>query len=156
MEANKIARGQPIPVEITIENPSGTDVDLDANYSFNLLKIADDSIARNFGRYGDSYWSPLDIISGNPLKLQIIEPDMLKKGIVVGRVPKEKLRLGIGEVRTYKVELTKLYWNASISSTWPTEELFDVVLKGRYWLEFTMRADKVGQVKSNRVEVTVG
>ena len=97
------------------------------------------------------------MLSGNPVKLEIVDPDMLKKGIVVGRVPKEKLRLGTGEVRTYKVELTKLYWNDSILSDWPENDLFDVVPKGRYWLEFTVSSKEIGkQVKSNRVEVKVG
>ena len=134
IEAEKIVRGQPVPVEITIENVSGSELDLDTVYSFELLKIADESVARKFAMRGDSYWSPFDIVSGNPLGLKIIDPDMQKKGVVVGRVPEDKLRLGIGEVRTYKVELTKLYWNASILSGWPADVLFDVVPKGHYEL----------------------
>ena len=156
IESEKIVRGQPIPVEMTIENVSGSEVNLDAVYSFHLLKLAKDSIARNFQALGDSYWSPLNISTGEPLKLQIEDPDMLKKGIVVGSVPRDKFSLGIGEVRTYKIELSKLRWNASILSGWPEEELFDVVPKGRYWLELTVRSKEIGkEVKSNRVEVTV-
>lgn len=158
IDAEKIVRGRPLPVEITIENVSGSELDLDTVYSFELLKIADESVARKFAVRGDSYWSPFDIVSGNPLGLKIIDPDMQKKGVVVGRVPEDKLRLGIGEVRTYKVELTKLYWNDSILSGWPADVLFDVVPKGRYWLELRVRGDmKIKkEVKSNRVEVTVG
>jgi hypothetical protein len=153
VENNKIVKGQPTPVDITIENVSGSELTLDAFYSFELLKIADDAIARKFFRYGDSFWSPFDPASGKPIKLQILDPELEKKGVVVGRAPKDKLRLSVGEVRTWRADLTNLSWNASVSSTWPHEVLFYVVPKGPYWLEFRMRSGK--EVKSNRVEVTV-
>ena len=149
----RIVRGRPVSVEISIENVSRLDINLEAVCSFDLLKIADESIARNFSVIGDSYWSPFDISSGTPLKLHIIEPEMLKKGIVVGRAPKDKLHLSIGEGKTFKVELTKLLWNASVLSGWPKADLFDVVPKGRYWLVLRIRGDE--EIKSNKVEVSV-
>ena len=148
----KLMRGRPTSVEITVENVSGSGLDLEAIYSFELLRSADESIARNFSARGDSYWSPFDISSGSPLKLKVIEPEMLKQGVVVGRVPKDRLRLSAGEIRGYRVELTKLFWNASVISGWPEKNLFDAVPRGRYWLLLRVRGDKAAD--SNKVEVT--
>jgi hypothetical protein len=151
IDTDKLARQKPAIVSITIENVSGRDIDLTSS-SFELLRIADEAVARNFSVNGDSYWSPFDISTGTPLKL-IVDPKMLKKGVVEGRLPQPVLHLGKDEAKTFRIELSKLLWNGSILSDWPHENLFDVVPTGRYWLVFEISSN--GDHKSNRVEVTV-
>ena len=80
--------------------------------------------------WSDSYWSPLDISTGEPLKL-VAEPKMLKKGVIVGRVTKGVLHLSKGEVKTFRVGLGKLLWNNSGLNDWPHQRLFDIVERGQ-------------------------
>ena len=91
---------------------------------------------------GDSYWSPLDISSSESLKLP-----------VNGHVPKLPLHLKRDEVKGLRFDLAKLLWNASMLSTWPHENLFDVVPKGSYWLVFKVFANRI--TTSNKVDVLV-
>jgi hypothetical protein len=144
----KIERKRPTLVSITVENISGRDIDLKTNASFKLLKNYPVAIARNFSVWSDSYWSPLDISTGKPLKL-IANPEMLKKGVLEGRVPEAVLHFTKGEVKTFRVELDKLLWNNSRLNDWPRENLFDIVEKGKYWLVLELT------VQSNKVEVTI-
>ena len=132
----------PAIVSVTVENVSGGELDLKAVYMFELLTVSDQAIARDFSALGDSYWSPLDISSGESLKLP-----------VNGRVPKVPLFLKRDEVKSFRFDLAKLVWNATTRSIWPHENLFDIVPKGNYWLVFKGSGNR--ETTSNKIEVVV-
>ena len=152
IDSEKLSPAKPAVVTVKIENDAGSDVDLKAICKFELLRIADDAVARDFSMRGDSYWSPLNLSNSTPLQL-IANPKMLKHGILEGRVPDEVLHFKKDESKAFEADLTKLYWNESTSSIWPNSNLFKVVSKGRYWLQLTVSSNDV--LKSNRIEVMV-
>ncbi len=150
--SSKIALNEPPSVSITLENVSGRDVDVEAAGSFKLLKNDPVAIARDFTVSRDSYWGPLDLSTGEPLRL-VANPAMLRKGILEGRVPKAPLHLSKGEVKSLKVELARLLWNYSGLNDWPHEKFSDIVERGPYWLVLNCGTKDV--VQSNRIEITI-
>lgn len=152
IESDKLTPQKPALVTIAIQNLSEEKIELRALASFELLRNSEEAIARDFAVRGDSYWSPFDLITGKP-KLLVTNPEMLKKGIVEGRVIPATMELEGKGTKTMKVNLTELFWNASISSTWPYEDLFKAVPKGPYWLVFEL--ENKGHIKSNRVDIVI-
>ncbi len=73
--------------------------------------------------------------------------------MVVGRVPKAAIHFAQDETKTFKVDLTKIFWNAGMGSDWPRWDLFEAVPKGSYTLLLEIQSD--GRVKSNEVKVSV-
>jgi hypothetical protein len=132
----------PATVSVTVENVSGGELDLKAVYSFELLTVSAQARAREFSELGDSYWSPLDISRGESLRLP-----------VKGPVPKVLLHLKRDEVKSFRFDLAKLLWNATMRSIWPHENLFAVVPKGSYWLVFKVSGNR--ETISNKIEVVV-
>ena len=142
IDSASIKRDYPAIVSVTVENVSGGELDLKAIYTFELLIVSTQAMARDFSTLGDSYWSPLDISSGESLKLP-----------VNGRVPKVPLFLKRDEVKSFRFDLAKLVWNATTRSIWPHEVLFDIVPKGNYWLVF--KVSGIRETTSNKIEVVV-
>ncbi len=153
IDSDTLSRQKPIIVTVTIENISGRKIDLKSICSFELLSLSKEAAARNRSVFGDSYWSPVNISTGTPLQLNIIEPEMLKKGVVVGQVPEAILHFAKDETKTFHVDLTKVLWNAHTGNDWPRWNLFEVVPKGSYSLRFEIESG--GHVKSNEVNVFV-
>jgi hypothetical protein len=58
-----------------------------------------------------------------------------------GRVPRAAIRLGPGDTKVMKFDLTKLRWNTSISSVWPAQKLFEIAPKGTYDLLFAIETN---------------
>ena len=155
---------------------SGQDINLEAFGALKLLRIADESIARDFTVRGDSYWSPLDLSRGTTMEL-VVNPRMLKKGIIVGKVPNNTLQMKKDEVKILRFEMANLFWNDTIWGDWPHKTIFEIVPKGHYWLVFELdlsgkgvllakpehrrepegwvRVIDTNTIKSNRVEITV-
>jgi hypothetical protein len=153
LDGDTLSRQRLAVATVTVENISGRDIDLKSICSFELLSMRKEAVARNHSVFGDSYWSPVNVSTGEPLQLNIIDPKLLKKGVVVGRVPEAVLRFAKDEIKTYNLNLTKLLWNASMGNDWPRWNLFDVVPKGTYSLFFEIESG--GHVKSNEVKVSV-
>ena len=153
LDAGTLSRQKPAAATVTIENISGREIDLKSICSFELLSMGKEAIGRNHSVFGDSYWSPVNVSTGEPLQLNIIDPKLLKKGVVVGRVPEAVLHFAKDEIKTYNLNLTRLLWNASMGNDWPRWNLFDVVPKGRYSLFFEIESGS--HVKSNEVKVSV-
>ena len=151
--SDTLTRQKPAYVTITVENTSGQELDINSICSFKLLSTRVEAIRRNYSVFRDSYWSPLNLSTGTPLKLEIINPALLKKGVVEGRVPKEKLHFGSKQTKTYNLDLTKMLWNASMGSDWPCWNLFEVVPKGVYSLAFEIGSTP--SATSNAVTVTI-
>lgn len=74
------------PAMATVENISGREIDLKSICSFKMISMGQEAVARKHSVFGDSYWSPINLSIGEPLQLNIIDPKLLKKGGVVGRV----------------------------------------------------------------------
>lgn len=154
IDSDTLARTKAGIVTITLENRSGQEIDLKSTCSFQLNRVTKEAVARKHSVVGDSYWGPVNISDGTPLALKIIDPEMQKKGIVVGQVPKPPLHFAKDEIKTFKVDLTKLYWNATMSSIWPKQPLFEVVPTGSYSLQFRMEK-RGSNIESNEVNVSV-
>lgn len=153
IESDKLSRQKPARVTITIENLSDQELDIKSICAFELLSTRTEAVARKHTVFGDSYWSPVNVSTGTPKQLNIIDPALQKKGVIVGRVPDETLHFGRNEVKTLTLDPTKTLWNASMGNDWPRWNLFEVVPKGRYSLEFSI--DSAGSVKSNAVTVII-
>lgn len=155
-------RDKPTFVTVKVTNISDHAVNLLGIYSFELTTVGD-AYAMRRGVTATAYWSPVNISSGTPLELKT-ESEWLKKGIVVGKVPRGAIHLEPKETKAIKFELSQLHWNKSISSTWPYEPLFEVVPKGSYDLSFDIETDtrkgaddipRVSHVASNSVRITI-
>src|SRR6185295_3446079 len=85
------SRSTPAPVTITIENLSSEALEIKTINSFRLLSTRKVAVARKHEVFGDSFWSPVTLSSGTPTDLKITDQALLKKGVVVGRVPEETL-----------------------------------------------------------------
>lgn len=153
IDSATLERHKPAIVTITIENISDREIDLNLTSSFKLLNMSKEARARKSAVVGDTYWSPVNIVTGTPLGLRIVEPEKLEKGVVVGSVPRDSLRFEKNEIRMFKVDLTKVFWNDGILGGWPSESLFEVVPKGSYSLHLEMRGDS--RVTSNELNVWV-
>jgi hypothetical protein len=153
LDGDTLSRQKPAVATVTVENISGRDIEFKSIWSFDLLSMRKEAVARNHSVFGDSYWSPVNPSTGEPLRLNIMDPALLKKGVVEGRVPETLLHLTKGEVKRYNFNPTKLLWNASMGNDWPRWNLFDVVPKGTYSLFF--KIESAGHVKSNELKVSV-
>jgi hypothetical protein len=154
IDSDKLSRQKPARVTITIENLSDQELDIKSVGSFELLSKRAEAVARKHSVFGDSYWSPVNVSTGAPKQLDIIDPELQKKGVVVGRVPEETLRFGATEVKTFTLDPTKTLWNASMGNDWPRWNLFEVVSKGEYFLEFRISSSG-GSLKSNAVPIAI-
>jgi hypothetical protein len=143
---------KPAIITITIENTSGQELEISSTYSFDLMSKA--AIGKQRDIVGDRYWSPVNVSDGKPTQLNIMDPEKLKQGVVVGRVPQVPLKFAKDETKTFKVDLTKTFWNDAMYSTWPEESLFKIVPKGSYVLTLELRR-KGFHVGSNAIEVSV-
>jgi hypothetical protein len=146
---------------IILKNVSGKDLNLKASCKFELYKDAEISKSRRFAVRGDSYWSPIGLLTGGPSHLNL-NPEMSKVGIAEGKAPEDYIHLKKHESVTVPLQLNKLYWSASISNVWPHDGLFTAVPKGLYFLEFqivieteTKPIPLVTEVKSNQVKVKI-
>jgi hypothetical protein len=145
IETETWSQGKPIFVVVQVKNISDKAVSVLGTYSFELTTVSDDVPPM-------AYWSPVNILSGTPLKLR------------AGKVPEGAIHLEPGETKAMKFELTKLLWNKSISSVWPDQRLFEVVPKGNYDLIFGVETDRgknsenipiVTHIASNKVRIEV-
>lgn len=153
IESDQWSRSTPAPVTITIENLSSEQLEIKAISSFRLFSTQKEAIARRHEVFGDSFWSPVSLSSSTALQLNIIDPALQKKGVIVGRVPEETLHFEGNEVKKFSIDPTKTLWNVEMGNDWPRFNLFDVVGKGVYSLEF--RISSVASLKSNAVNVTI-
>jgi hypothetical protein len=153
LDTDTLSRQKSAFATVTLENISGSEIDLKSICSFELLSTNREAVARNYSVFGDSYWSPVDLLTAQPLKLNIIDRNALKKGVVVGRVPEGVLHFTKDEIKTFKLDLTKLLWNASMGNDWPRWSLFESVPKGAYSLLFEVASSV--DMKSNVVKVAV-
>jgi hypothetical protein len=149
-----LTRGKPALVTVTIENISGAELELSSSGSFHLASMSKKARARNHQVFGDRYWSPVNLTDSAPVEIKIIDEEKLKEELAAGRAPKVSIQLAKCETKTLTVDLTKFLWNASMSSTWPTEPLFKFVPKGSNALSLSVRNREVN-VESNPVEVAV-
>ena len=149
-----LSADKPAIVTLTLENTSGQELEISSSCSFELRNLSKESVSRKHVIVGDRYWSPVNISKGSPTELHIIDPEKQKQGVVVGREPRVPLRFAKDETKTFKVDLTKVFWNDSMYSMWPHETLFKVIPKGSYSLSLELR-HQGHNVESNAVEVTV-
>jgi hypothetical protein len=168
-ETTRLASGAGAPVKVRLENPSDVAVELSVLYGFRMNKATEEAARRDYEVLGDSYWSPVDLATGGPLKLVAVEPKLSRKGVTVGRPPRGRVGLGPKESKEFALDLTRLHWKASALSSWPDRNLFDAVPAGDYMLFFQFNVCPVRYYKegtaveapvcqyvlSNQIKVTV-
>lgn len=154
IDAATLTPDKPVIVTVTIQNLSGAELEASSICSFDLRNLSKEVAARKHEVFGDRYWGPVNISTGTPQALTIIDPEKEKQGVIVGRVPENSLHFAKDETKTFKVDLTKLLWNPVMSSMWPDQPLFKVVSKGSYALSFVMSKKGIN-VKSNEIEVSI-
>ena len=154
IDSTTLSKDKPVNVTITVENLSGREFDLTSSCSFDLKNLSKESLTRKHEVVGDRYYGPVNISTGTPKELTIIDPVKQKQGITVGRVPHESIHFAKDETKTFKVDLAQLLWNPIMSTIWPNETFFKVVRKGAYAL--SLRCGNRGvYVDSNAIDVSV-
>ena len=154
-ETTPLASGAGAPVKVRLENPSGEAVELSAVYGFRMNRATEEAARRDYEVLGDSYWSPVDLATGGPLKLVVVEPKLSKKGVTVGRPPRAGVSLGPKESKEFALDLTRLHWKASALSSWPDRNLFDAVPAGEYMLFFQLNVCPVRYEKNSSGDIPV-
>ena len=154
IDSTVLTRHKPALLTITIENISGGELELSSSGSFDLTNQSKESRTRKFEVVGDRYWGPVNISTGTPKKLTIIDPEKQKQGVIVGQVMQDSIHFAKDETKTFTVDLTKLLWSDAMHSMWPNETLFKVVQKGSYALSLSLR-NKGVNLESNPLEISV-
>ena len=154
-DSTVLTRDKPALVTITIENISGAELELSSSCSIDLSSLSKEAQARKHQVIGDSYWAPVNLADSTTNEIEITDEDKLKQGIVVGRARQVPIQFAKDETKTFTIDLTKVFWNASMSSAWPTEFLFKVVRKGTYALSVNKQQHKGLNIESNPIEVSV-
>jgi hypothetical protein len=155
-EDGRLSKGRPAHVLVRLENVSGKDLKLWAVYQFNLKNLSEEAVSRGHDVAGDEYYSPSGIMSeGGRLALA---PQDLNNTVRVDRTTtrfrNEEIHLRSGEVKQFKVDLTRLVWGARMSSYTASQQFFDLIRRGTYGLSLELGGDKVKAV-SNQVDVRV-
>ena len=154
IDSTTLSKDKPVNVTISVENISGQDFDLTSSCSFDLKNLSKESLTRKHEVVGDRYYGPVNLSTGKPKELTIIDREKQKQGITVGRVPTESIHFAKDETKTFKVDLAQLLWNDIMSSMWPNETFFKVVRKGAYAL--SLRCGNRGvYADSNAIDVSV-
>jgi len=153
IESDQLSRPKPALVTITIENLSSQALDIKSIASFRLSSTRKEAMARRHEVFGDSYWSPVNLSAGTPKQLDIMDPELEKKGVIVGRVPEETLHFESREVKKFSIDPTKTLWNAEMGNDWPRWNLYEAVPKGVYLLEFKLSGPT--SIRSNTITVTI-
>ena len=130
-----------LAVDVVIENLSATDLDLPVSASFFL------------DREGESFWAPLDPMTGTPYQGAVQESPGKP---VPPRLKPPRLKLAAHQSRRITINLKQLNWAKRISSVWPKHSLDVVVAPGQYALVLeVVSEDQNAAVRSNRASVEV-
>jgi hypothetical protein len=142
-ETGTWSRESSFSVGVKIKNVSDGPIDLVGICTFQLTRADEPSMA---------YWSPVNILDGTPLKLD------------AGKVPKGVIHLEPRETKAINLDVSKLFWNRTLSSVWPNQSLFEVMSKGNYHLIFDVEKDTrkssdsiptITHITSNKVKIVV-
>jgi len=123
------SKGNPVLVSVTVENASGSKVDLRTIPAFTLNE--------------SQYWCPVDI-RGEEHTLPANARSIIS--------------LEKGASMNTRIDISKLGWDRGISSIWPAQNLFSLVPPGRYSLRLDIEVVNGGGSKwihSNQVELTI-
>lgn len=134
VEQPEWARGGPLWVTLEIRNPGKTDIRGIA--ALRLVKQPKEELERN------SLWAPLVLQETSAIPASRPAPSVVKAG--------QELK--------FKVDVQQLKWARSISSMWPSEDLFSVGSGGDYslYLDIQIKEGKtVTPLKSNEVKVSL-
>jgi hypothetical protein len=152
LDRNHIFSGERVNVQITIENASDSDLKFWAEFLFDLRTV--ESISRQMEIRGDRYYSRSGIATKKG-QLALVPKDlnkMVRINRTTSRFVNEEVHLKKGETKQFRVDLTELLWADGISSSWPYEQFWKLVPKGKYRLSFTIARDGTDTV-SNEVEL---
>lgn len=147
-------KGSPAIVNVSIENTSTDSKKFMVSSFFEIYEITDFEVGKmmdfeidkflNFEKYKMmGYWGPVRLSA------------------VSEHLPANthyKLFLKPGQKRTFEVDLSKIKWEAEISSWWPHQDLFDLVSSGNYKLSFDIKihsGDTSKRILSNSVDIII-
>lgn len=138
-------RSGPAVVRVHIENQSDRLLVLSVTPTF-ILKRSDET---GFGS-ADEYWAPVDIVHGSTIRTDRTPIGKNGEGGVAIQAVPIDIAIPVRKSADYEVDASKLAWNRSISSLWPTEHLGLVVAAGEYKLSLSL-----GDLRCNKVDVRI-
>lgn len=141
-----VLRGSPFIVSVTVENVSGTRVDLEAISAFHLSNSSKTSpeSTLTFG----SYWCPVNLAD---------RKSSGKGGLILASP--SRLVMGKGASTSATMDLARHGWDKSTSSWWPARDFDSAVAPGEYMLRLDIQVGRGTDPKwiySNEVKVVIG
>jgi hypothetical protein len=146
VEKTPVLRGSPFIVSVTVENVSGTRIDLEAISAFHLRNSSKTSpeSTLTFG----SYWCPVNLADRKSAG---------KSGLILASPSRLVVEKGTSISAT--MDLARHGWDKSTSSWWPARDFDSVVAPGDYILRLDIQVGRGTDPKwiySNEVKVVIG
>jgi len=146
VEKTPILRGNPFAVSVTVENISGTRVDLEAISAFHLRNSSKTSPESTVA-FG-SYWCPVNLADRKSAG---------KSGLILASPSRLVMEKGTSISAT--MDLARHGWDKSTSSWWPARDFDSAVAPGEYMLRLDIQVGRGADPKwiySNEVKVVIG
>jgi hypothetical protein len=146
VEKTSVSRGGTFAVSVTVENISGTRVDLDAISAFHLRNSSKTSPESTLA-FG-SYWCPVNLAD---------RKSSGKSGLILASP--SRLVMEKGTSISAAMDLARHGWDKSTSSWWPARDFDSVVAPGEYILRLDIQVGRGTDPKwiySNEVKVVIG
>ncbi len=146
VEKTSVLRGSPFAVSVTVENISGTRIDLEAISAFRLRNSSKTSpeSTLTFG----SYWCPVNLADRKSAG---------KGGLILASPSRLLMEKETSISAT--MDLARHGWDKSTSSWWPARDFDPTVAPGEYVLRLDIQVGRGTDPKwiySNEVKVVIG
>ena len=129
------AKGNTAIISVTLTNLADNKIEMKTIPSFKIEKTA-----------GMSYWAPVDLMGQNqPLAANTRSTISLEKGASLNT----------------KTDISKLGWDAGMSSIWPAKDMYSVVPAGEYKLTLEIQPTGItspeisNNIRSNELSITI-
>lgn len=103
----------------------------------------------------DKYWAPVDLLRDGPLGLDKQPMDQKGEVLAIKTIPIKLAFNSQAQSIDFSVDARHALWERTISSVWPSRELFAAVDAGAYDLRLVLETD-TGDSESATVAVQVG
>jgi hypothetical protein len=103
----------------------------------------------------DKYWAPVDLLRDGPLGLDKQRMDEKGEVLAIKALPIKLAFSSKTQSIDFNIDARHILWDKTISSVWPSRELFAAVGPGAYDLRLVLETD-TGDSESANVAVQVG
>lgn len=101
----------------------------------------------------DLFWAPVDVLQDRPLSLDKRAIGLKSEGVAI-RPNTLPLSFKKGDSIHFRLDANHILWARTISSVWPSMNLFAVVKPGTYDVRLVLESER-GESSSNPVKVVV-